>query len=278
MLAQQRHTIILELLDKNGTVHTSDLVKTLKVSSETIRKDLDFLEQEGRLARVHGGAVPARVQTEASQKLPEASPEKPADIPSEYISFQTRNSQHMDQKAAITEYAASLVREHQVVALDYGSTSQMMAMTLKKHFRHLTVITNSIQNALILAECPGFTIILLGGILSKEEYTLSNDFAPMLDMLHIDLLFMTVTGIDSIIGFTDQRLEEAKVQNQMRKSASQTIVLADSSKFGKRSLVKIGSLQEVDAIITDSGLSPDMEKAVRETGTRLIMVPEEKEP
>lgn len=265
MLAQQRHTMILDLLNKNGTVHTSDLVKTLKVSSETIRKDLDFLEQEGHLERVHGGAVPAKHRQEEI-------PDKIIDISDEYISFQTRNSQHLEQKARITEYAASLVEEYQVIALDYGSTSQMMAMALKKHFQHLTVITNSIQNALILAECPGFTIILPGGILSKEEYTLSNDFAPMLDMLHIDLLFMTVTGIDAVIGLTDLRLEEAKVQKQMRQAASRTVVLADSSKFGKRSLAKVASLQEVNAIITDSGLSPIQEQAIRASGTELVLV------
>ncbi len=266
MLAQQRHTIILELLDKNGTVYTSDLVKNFQVSSETVRKDLAYLEQTGHLVRVHGGAVPPKSRQMAVE-------ENATGIASEYISLQTRNSQHMKEKEAITDHAVSLVKEQQVIALDYGSTSQMIAMKLKKSFQFLTVITNSIQNALILAECPNFTIILMGGILSKEEYTLSNDFAPILDFLHIDLLFMTVTGIDPVIGLTDQRINEAKIQNQMRQSATRTIVLADSSKFGRCSLAKICSLKEVDAIITDSGLSPSMAQAVRGSGTELVLVP-----
>lgn len=266
MLAPQRHALILELSNENGIVHTADLVKRMGVSSETVRKDLAFLEQGGQLVRVHGGAVPAdNSRTAKAPKIQETS--------GEYVSFQIRNTQHMEQKAAITSYAASLIKERQVVALDYGSTSQMMAMTLKKQFKSLTVITNSLQNALILSECPDFTIILTGGILSKEELTLVNDFTPILDHLHIDILFMTVSGVDPVIGFTDQRFSEAKIQNQMRQAASRTIVLADSSKFGKGSLVKICALKDVDTIITDNGLPIATEQAIRLAGPELIIVP-----
>ena len=266
MLAQQRHALILELSDKNGIVYTSDLVKRMGVSSETVRKDLAFLEQEGQLVRVHGGAVPAENSRSAGMlRRPETA--------DQYVSFQIRNTQHMEQKAAITSYAASMIREHQVIGLDYGSTSQMMAMTLKKQFKSLTVITNSLQNALILSECPDFTIILTGGILSKAELTLVHDFTPILDHLHIDILFMTVSGVDPVIGFTDQRFSEAKIQNQMRRAASRTVVLADSSKFGRSSLVKICALKDVDTIVTDSGLSADTEQMIRRTGPELVVVP-----
>ena len=265
MLAQQRHALILDLLNKNGIVHTADLVKRMGVSSETIRKDVAFLEQGGHLTRVHGGAVPAD-----NAKSVKASGRQEAS--GEYISFQIRNTQHMEQKAAITNYAASMIKERQVVALDYGSTSQMMAEALKKQFKSLTVITNSIQNALILSDCPDFTIILTGGILSKEELTLVNDFTQFLDFLHIDILFMTVTGVDPVIGFTDQRFSEAKIQNQMRQAASRTVVLADSSKFGKSSLVKICALKDVDTIITDSGLPASTEQAIRLAGPELVIV------
>lgn len=259
MLAQQRHTLILELLSQNGMVHTADLVRQMDVSSETVRKDLDYLEQEGRLVRVHGGAMPV-----TDIKEPVST--------SQYVSFQVRNTQHMEQKRAITLAAASMVKENQVIALDYGSTSQMMAMTLKEQFKSLTVITNSIQNAMILSECPDYTIILTGGILNKEEYTLVNDFTPLLEHLHIDILFMTLSGVDPAIGCTDLHFSEARTQNQMRQAASRTVVMADSSKFGKASLVKICAVQDVDAIITDGGLTDSMASAIRRTGTELIIV------
>lgn len=263
MLAQQRYALILELSKKEGIVHTADLVKRMGVSSETIRKDLAFLEQQGQLVRVHGGALPAETFDVPNSRESSA----------EYVSLQIRNTQHMEQKAAIANYAASLIQEHQVIALDYGSTSQMMAMVLKKRFQYLTVITNSIQNALILSECPNFTIILTGGILSKEELALSSDFSPILDHLHIDILFMTVSGVDPVIGLTDQRFSEARIQSQMRQAASRTIVLADSSKFGKSSLVKICALKDVDTIVTDSGLPAPLEKAIKKAGSELVIVP-----
>lgn len=260
MLATQRHTAILELLEKEGIVHTADLVRRMNVSSETIRKDLDTLEQSGQLSRVHGGAVPST----ASRPAPKAA---------EYISFQIRNSQNLDQKAAITHYAATLVKEGQVVALDYGSTSQIMALALKEHFQRLTVITNSVQNALLLADCPGFTIILTGGVFNKEELSLTDDPTPLLDRLHIDIFFMSATGVDPVIGCTDQGLGEARIQQQMIRNASQTIVLADSSKFGQASLVKICPVSDVNLIITDSGISKDLLPVFQKAGTQLIILP-----
>lgn len=258
MLAKHRYNKILELLEKDRIVHTAELVRLMCVSSETIRKDLEYLDKQGRLSRVHGGAVPLDAG-------------KPPEIPGGYISFQIRNSQNLEQKAAITAKAAALVSEGQVIALDYGSTSQMMALALKKQFRSLSVVTNSIQNALILAENPGITILLTGGILNRDEYTLVNDFASTLESIHIDIMFMTVTGIDPEIGCTDQRLSEIRIQNQMHRCASHTIVLADSSKFGKASLLKICPFDEVDTIVTDSGISPQMESLIRGAGPRLII-------
>lgn len=84
-------------------------------------------------------------------------------------------------------------------------------------------------------------------------------------------MFMTATGIDPVIGCTDQRLGEIRIQNKMRAIASKTIVLADSSKFGRASLVRICGVEEVDVIITDSSISHDMEQKIRKTGTRLLI-------
>ena len=135
MLAQQRYKTILDLLEEHGIVHSADLVREMKVSSETVRKDLDALEQSGKLKRVHGGAVPiSRMPAQNGQ----------------YISLKTRNSRCMEEKAAIAAYTAGLVREYQAVGLDYGSTSMIMAKELVRRFEHLTVVTNSIQNALVL--------------------------------------------------------------------------------------------------------------------------------
>lgn len=258
MLLNQRCLEIMRLLEERGTVHTAELVKEMGVSSETIRKNLELLDKQGKLTRVHGGAV---------RKITDNN----VDIPAGYISLQHRNSQNREQKKHIAKKGIEFVKEGQVVALDFGSTSQVMAVTLMQHFNALTVITNSVQNALLLADNPGFTVILTGGVLNRDEYTLVNDFSSILNNLHIDVMFMTATGLDPVIGCTDQRLGEIRIQNKMRGIASKTIVLADSSKFGKASLVKICGLEEVDAIITDSNISQVMEDKIKSTGVKLLI-------
>ena len=211
MLAKQRYNKILELLDKDGIVHTAELVKLMGVSSETVRKDLEYLDNQGRLSRVHGGAVPVDIGTTP-------------DMPGGYISLQIRNSQHLEQKSAITAKAASMVEEGQIIALDYGSTSQMMALTLKERFHRLTVVTNSIQNALILAENPGITIILTGGVLNRDEYTLVNDFSATLESIHIDIMFMTVTGIDPVVGIITDGGITPLMEEKIRKTGTRLII------------------------------------------------------
>ncbi len=263
MIAQQRHALILEQLDREGTIYTAALVKKFGVSSETIRKDLDLLEQKGLLLRVHGGALPA-----------EAGTPRRAESQDPHLSFHVRSTQNIRHKEAIAQHAAALVKENQVVALDYGSTSQILASALRKRFRSLTVITNSLRNALILADAPGFTVILTGGILAPEEYSLVNDFAPITDHLHIDTFFMTVTGVDPRLGFSDLRLNEAKTQNQLRHASDRTIVLADHSKFGKSSLAKICSLSEVELIVSDWELPGEMAQEVRKGGVELVLAEE----
>lgn len=255
MLAKQRREKILELLNENGTVHTSELVDILSVSSETIRSDLDHLENEGQLARVHGGAVPVNKFS--------------SDFKQGYIPLHIRNSQHLNEKSKIASYAIKFVKEGDIVALDYGSTSQIMAMELRENFKTLTVVTNSIQNAMILADNPNITVMLIGGILNRDEYTLVNNFSTVLSDIHIDTMFMTVTGIDPEIGCTDQRLNELKVQQQLHNCASKTIVLADSSKFGKASFLKICPIKDIDAIVTDSNISDEMAENIIKAGTNL---------
>ncbi len=258
MVAQQRHRMIIEMMEKDGIVYTSDLTSRFGVSAETIRKDLDYLERTGRLQRVHGGAIPS------DQK-------RVADIP-DYVSFQIRSAQNLIEKKAITEQALSYIRENQVIALDYGSTSQMMALAMKSRFQSLTVITNSIMNAMILADCPYYTVILIGGILDKEEYALYDDSLSQLGRYHIDTFFMSATGIDAHAGCTDQRFGEARIQIAMCQAATKTILIADSSKIGRSSLVRICGISDIDTLITDTGIPEEQRRSIEEQGVSIVIV------
>ncbi len=264
MLAKKRYSIILEMLARDGIVHTSELMQALGVSSETVRKDLEELHRRGQLVRVHGGAVPAA-------PAPAATPA--AEAIEEYVALTTRTTQHVEEKKRIAKKAAEMVQEGQVIALDFGSTSLLVAQALREKCRRITVVTNSIQNALLLADQPDFTVILTGGILTKDEHTLVHDFpSSLMDHIHVDILFLSVSGIDPAAGYTDQRLEEIAMQNRMRSAASKVVVVADSSKVGRTGLVRICPLNKVDALITDDGISPQMMQAIRAAGTQLFLV------
>jgi len=269
MLTEQRHAVILQALKQNGIVHTAALAEQMQVSFETVRKDLQYLGEKGLLTRVHGGAVPAGENTagNAAGGMMGSIAMQAA----EYIPFPERNSLHQAEKTAIAEKAVEFIREGESIALDYGSTSMHLAMSLARHFTSLTIVTNSVQNAMLLIKNPGFTVILTGGVLQHDEYSLVNDFTSILTSLHIDTFFLTVSGIDPVIGCTDQRLSEVTIQKQMRQAATRTVVLADSSKFGESSLIRICALSEVDAVISDPGVSREMQLKITDAGTRLIL-------
>ncbi|MGN8818877.1 DeoR/GlpR family DNA-binding transcription regulator [Oribacterium sp. HCP28S3_H8] len=262
MLLKERQDMILDLIQKKGIVHTADLKERLNVSSETIRKDLELLSQDGMVLRVHGGAIPG----------PNFMKESSSETTLEYIPLEERDIRHREEKLRIVQAAASMVHEHQIIGLDYGSTSQLMALELLRQFQALTIITDSIQNAMVLARNPHFTIILPGGVLNNDEYSIVNDISPLLSHLHIDTYFMSATGVDPVVGCTDQRLNEVKMQIQFLKISSRTIVLADSSKFGSASLAKICDLNDISLFITDSGLSDNMRAAIQDSGVPIKLV------
>ena len=258
MLTRERRDAVYQMIEQEKSVLVKDLCERFDVTNETIRKDLDYLEKAGQLTRVHGGAMPASDRDSA--------------ITPGYITLSTRKTQNVEQKKAIVQYALSMIEENQVIALDYGSTSQLMAVALKGRFQKLSIITNSIQNALLLSDVPGFTIILVGGVLNKDEYTIVNPMFSLEDSLHIDTYFMSASGIDPVIGCTDLGFSEASVQNQMRHAARRTVVYADSSKFGRASLVRVCPIEEVDCIITDRGISEEQKNAFMERGANLVIV------
>ena len=261
LLAEERHIYILEQLKQNGLLRSCDLKNTLHTSSETIRKDLEALEKQGLLKRVHGGA-----------RLPEDA--KGADGMNPYIPYDHRKVQHKGEKCNIALRAADFIKEGQCIGLDSGTTTLEIAKILKERFQNLTIVTNSLATVMELSPCKGFTIICTGGVLRHDEYSFVTDLATsILSKLHIDVMFITATGISAQNGITDQRIDEVAVHSQMAAISNQVIVVADSSKFNSTSLVKVCEVDEVDLILTGRDLS---EEALLESGIpadKIILCP-----
>lgn len=243
MLVEQRYQTILDLMRGTGTgsIQVAELKKKLDVSSETIRRDLENMENQGLIRRARGGAF-----------LNEES--DPADHYNRYQPFGVRGQEHVDSKAEIAEFAVSFIKEGQSIALDSGTTAFALARALKNKFKSLTVVTNSMAIANELADAKGITLIVTGGVYRPEESAFVSDMAGLIfSKLNVDVFFLTTCGISVERGVTYQRMDEILVQEKMMEASDKTIVIADNSKLGVNSLVKMCDVDRISMVITDSG-------------------------
>jgi DeoR family transcriptional regulator of aga operon len=253
MLSEERRREILEVLRTQGRVLVRDLSKHFHTSQITIRKDLEYLHHEGHLERTHGGALPK--ETGALKDSP----------------LEEKARHHRQEKIRIAAAAVSKVRPGQVIILDSGTTTTAIARACR-NIKNLTIITNATNIAAELAGSP-VEVILTGGVLRQNSYSLVGPLAEeSLRKLSADLLFLGVDGFDVSYGLTTPNLLEARVNRAMAESARRTILVCDSSKFGKRSLSLIMPTSSVHEAITDKHIAKQDLKALRDAGIEVTLV------
>lgn len=253
MLSEERRRAILELLQDDGRVLVRDLAKRFHTSVITIRKDLEFLHHQGQLERAHGGALPIK-----SGAIRDSS-------------LQEKERIHRQEKTRIAAAAARMIRKGQVIILDSGTTTTAIARACQ-HLKSLTVITNAMNIAAELADSP-IEVLLTGGVLRRNSFSLVGPLAEeSLRRLSADLLFLAVDGFDVKYGLTTPNLLEARVNRVMAESARRTIVVCDSSKFGRRSLSLILPTAAVHETITDKKILKRDLKALRDAGVAITLV------
>ena len=253
MLSEERRRKILDLVQRDGRVVVTDLARRFSTSLITIRKDLKHLHQQGRIERAHGGALP----------LDAAALRDP--------SLHEKERMHRKEKLRVAAAAAQLVQPGHVIILDSGTTSTAVARATK-HIPNLTVITNAVN---IAAELAGtdVEVILTGGVLRKNSFSLVGPRAEdSLRHITADLLFLAVDGFDIAYGLTTPNLLEARVNRVMMESAKATVVVCDSSKFGRRSLSLIAPTSAVQQAITDNKIFSRHLRGLREAGVKVIVV------
>ncbi|HSQ89568.1 DeoR/GlpR family DNA-binding transcription regulator, partial [Romboutsia sp.] len=194
MLAQERYEYIIETLNKEGIVKVSKLTKELNVSIETIRRDLEHLEKEEILDRVYGGAILKK---------------KPTDK----LSFKKREEEFKKEKLEIASIAVRYISQGQSIALNDSTTNVEIAKILKKDFKNITVITNSLVIATELVENKDINIILAGGLLDNKEYAFYGEFAKdILSNFVVDIAFISVGGVSINRGITDYNIDTVEIQ------------------------------------------------------------------
>lgn len=248
-----RHQSILNKLQEEGYVNVLDLCKALDVSAVTIRKDLKLLEEKGLLFRSHGGA---------SMHNPYIN-EKPVNE-KEYI--------RSEEKMRIGKAAAQLILPDDTFIIASGTTVLALARHIKP-VGGLTAITASLNVALELNRHPEIEVLQLGGSLRKSSFSVAGSFSEMmLENFSCNKLFLGIDGIDLEFGISTTNILEAQLNQKMISASQKTIVLADSSKFGRRGFGKIGNLDELDQIITDREAPDHYIKALEEMGIEVTLV------
>jgi DeoR/GlpR family transcriptional regulator of sugar metabolism len=249
-LAPQRWNNLRALLRQSGVLRVEDLSRQLNVSAATVRRDLDQLERNGAIRRVHGGAV--SVESRLEEPL-----------------FDDKTSIAAREKRRIAEAAAALVEAGDTIYLDGGSTVLELARLLRDRSQ-LTVVTNSLQAAHELAG-RGPRLIVIGGELRRLSQTLVGPLTRLLlTELHLDKAFMGTIGFSIKEGLTTTEPSEAFTKEIVMGQARQVIVLADSGKAGKVSFACAGRWEKVHVVITDKQVSQDFVKEFHQRGIKLI--------
>ncbi|MDD2348500.1 MAG: DeoR/GlpR family DNA-binding transcription regulator, partial [Kiritimatiellae bacterium] len=236
----------------HGILRVEELAAELGVSAATVRRDLAALEASGELRRIHGGAM---------------APERCAAEPL----FDDKTAMAAPEKQRIAEAALTLVGPRDVIYLDGGSTTVALARLLIP-FKQLTVVTNSLRVAQVFSN-GGPRMILTGG----ECRLLSQTFVgpltrAVLDQMHLDIAFMGTIGVSVQQGMTTTDPAEAFTKEQAMARASRIVLLADSTKFGKTSFVRFGTIDQISTVITDKQMPTAERKAFQRAGVDTILV------
>jgi DeoR family transcriptional regulator of aga operon len=253
MRQEVRLGLILQELNASGSVGVTELAGRLEVSEASVRRDLHLLENQNLLTRTHGGAVASGVLYE---------------LPMRY-----RGGQHHDAKRAIAAAAAELVTpDISSVGLNGGTTTTEVARALAAR-PGLRVVTNALNIASELAVRSNIELVVCGGSARAESYELVGPLAELtLANLNLDLAIIGVDGITATAGMTTHHEVEAHTNRALLRAAARVAVVADSSKIGRRGFAKIGDLDLVSDLITDSLAKPADVEALRAAGLRVHLV------
>ncbi|MCF6269958.1 MAG: DeoR/GlpR family DNA-binding transcription regulator [Melioribacteraceae bacterium] len=248
-----RRTKILDILEIDGQAKVPFLSKKFDVSEVTIRNDLEQLEQKGLLIRTRGGAFKA-------QK-----------VGMDY-NLATKREKNHKEKELIGKRASKLINNGETIILDSGTTTMQIAKNLS-NVKNLTVISNALNVVSQLVNFPEVKVIVPGGRLRKESLSLIGHSAEEeLKNYYCDKLFIGVDGIDASFGISTPNAEEAHLNRIMITIAKEVIVVADSSKFLKRSFAFISTMDKITSIITDSKIPEDQHKALLNMGVNVLIV------
>ena len=249
----ERRKYILDSLNRHGFVRVADMAAEMNVTKATVRKDMEFLESRNLLYRTHGSASPVNPLVQD-------------------VSVHVKSAVNSEIKQKIAVEAAGLICPDDSVFIASGSTVYAFAERIRP-VGHLNVVTPSLRVAMLMNESEETTVTVLGGVLYKKSLSVRGEYAAQgFENVICSKLFFGADGIDSNFGITCATAEEATLTQKMMRASAKSVVLADSSKFGRRGFGRICSMERIDCIVTDDGISEQYRRLIAEAGVDLIVV------
>jgi DeoR/GlpR family transcriptional regulator of sugar metabolism len=249
----ERQDQLVYLIERNHRLTISQIAELFEVSQATARRDLKTLSDQGKIKRVHGGAIAVR----------QAPPEPPV---------VQRSLEMIDEKKRIGIAAAQLVKDGETVLLSSGSTVLGVAQALKNR-HNLTVITNSLLVINALAGCPDITLISLGGFLRPSEMSFIGHIVEQaLTELRADKVIMGIRAIDIDQGLTNDYLPETMTDRAILHVGRQVIIVADHTKLGCVSTAFVAPVKDIHILVTSQAAPPDFVAKLRDLGVRVMAV------
>ena len=242
ILKSERKQLILDEIKEKKFLQLEEMVQLLDSSESTVRRDLDELESEGYLRRVHGGAeVVSKLQTEES--------------------IQEKSIKNVQEKRGIAQIALSLIEDGDVIFIDAGTTTELLVELLDR--KNLTVVTDSIHHAAKLVEKNFKTIIIGGFVKQSTDASIGRAAVEQISQLNFDKAFIGMNGVDESF-LTTPDMEEAAIKKTIIENAQKTYVLLDASKIGQVSFAKVARIDKV-ALITNHSESVLLKKIKEKT-------------
>jgi len=252
MYAEERQQHILDRARAAGRVDVNSLAETLDVTPETVRRDLTILERHGVLRRVHGGAIPV-----------------------ERLGFEpgveTRTERYVAEKERIAKAALPHLPDEGTILLDAGTTTLRLAELIPRD-HELTIVTNSLPIATMVAQHPGLSLYLLGGrVRGRTLAAVGAWVTDALSDVFVDVAFIGTNGLSVERGLTTPDQSEAAAKRAMITAARRSVVLTDHTKIGVDQFSRFAELSDIAAVITDDGLDPETAAEIEALGPEVVL-------
>lgn len=251
MTQEQRHAQIVELVTERGFVTIEDLAQHFQVTPQTIRRDINFLDQENRLRRYHGGAG---IAPSTSNRA-----------------YSDRQIQHLEEKQKIAQAIARRIPNHASLFINIGTTTETVAKALLKH-EGLTVITNNLHVASLLAGKEDFNLIIAGGqVRSKDGGIIGEATVDFVRQFKVDFALIGISGIDEDGDLLDFDYQEVRVAQAIIQNSRQVFLAADHSKFGRNAMIRLGHISQATYLFTGRRPPDKLVKILEASKVKLVI-------